>query len=290
MYGYIVPQRSVLGASDHVLYRAFYCGLCCQLGKLYGQLPRFTTNYDFAFLSVLLHDVAQADIVIEERGCVLNAVTKKAILQPNPLLERLAAANIILSYQKADDGVIDRDGLKYKAARRVLKKPFEKAKTQCPEIYDAVAAFCKKQRAVEESGVASVDRAADPFASLLRDLPELILGGKTDDNLKGLCYNVGKFVYLADALDDITEDFKRKRYNPFLAAYGGFEDRKSFIAAHRDDLDFCFKSCYMRAMQCLGDMRLTQSYGLIKNVVCDGMPSKTQELLDSVTKLRSPRI
>ncbi|MCM1368067.1 MAG: DUF5685 family protein [Roseburia sp.] len=290
MYGYIVPQKSTLAANDFVLYRAFYCGMCCQTGRLYGQLPRFTTNYDFAFLSALLHDFGKTDIVIEEHTCVLNPITKKAVLQPSALSERLAAANIMLSYQKANDGVIDRDGAKYRVVRRTLKKSFRKAKQSYPEIWDAVEKAYAAQRDVEKNAVVGVDRAADPFASLMRDLPELILGKKTDDNLKGLCYNVGKFVYLADALDDVTEDFKRKRYNPFLAAYGGFTNRKQFIAAHRDDIEFCLKSCYMRAAQYFANIRFTQSYSLLKNIVCRGMPDKTEQLLSSAKKLKPPRL
>ena len=289
MYGYVVPFKDTLRASDFVLYRSFYCGLCCQTGALYGNLPRFSTNYDFAFLSALLHDYSAADVVIEEHGCILNP-KKKAILQPNKLLERLSAANILLSYQKANDGVIDGDGVKYRVVRRALKGAFRAAKKAYPEIWEAVDKAYADQRKVEQSGVASIDRAADPFAALVRALPELILGVQTDDNLKGLCYNIGKFVYLADALDDIGDDYRHKRYNPFLAAYGGFTDRQSFIAAHKADLEFCFNTVCMRAAQCFNGMRFTQSYGLIRNIVFDGMPKKAAELLGSTKKLKPPRI
>ncbi len=289
MYGYIVPDKSKLRASDFVLYRAFYCGMCCETGRRYGQLPRFTTNYDFAFLSALLHDSTQADIVIEEHGCVLNP-KKKAILQQNPLLARLSAANIMLCYQKADDGVKDGDGVKYRAVRCMLEKPFRKAKAMCPEIWTRLERADREQAEMEKSNTKGLDRAADAFASLMRDLPELITGEGSSDELKGLCYNIGKFVYLADALDDISDDFKAKRYNPFLATYGAFTGRKRFIAEHKDDIEFCFRGVCGRAAQCFNGMRFTQSYGLLKNIVFDGMKSKTDELLGSTKKLRPPRI
>ena len=215
---------------------------------------------------------------------------KKAILQSNPLLTRLAAVNIMLCYQKADDGVADGDGVKYRAVRRALKKPFAAAKKTCPEAWSAIEKYCAAQREIESKRVAGVDRAADAFASLMRDLPELILGAQTDDNLKGLCYNVGKFVYLADALDDITEDDKHKRYNPFLATFGGFENRKQFIDSHRADLDFCFGSICGRAERCFDGLKLTQSHSLLKNIVFDGMRGKAEELLKSTKKLKNPRI
>lgn len=290
MYGYIVPQKSTLRASDFVLYRAYYCGICCETGRTYGQLPRFTTNYDFAFLTALLTDYAAADLVIEEHTCVLNPVKKKAVVQHSSLLARIVAANIMLAYQKADDGVIDKDGLKYRAVRRALKKAFDRARDKYPQLWLAIKRAYKAQRDVEKNAVVGIDRAADPFASLMRELPELILGGKTDDNLKTLCYNIGKFVYLADALDDVADDFKHKRYNPFLASYGGFKNRKDFIAAHKDDLEFCFAACRSRAAQCFSALRLTQSRSLLQNIVCDGMAVKAEELLSSVKKLPPPRI
>lgn len=289
MYGYVVPDKSALRMSDYVLYRAFYCGICCQTGVLYGNLPRFTTNYDFAFFSALLHDYSAQNVVIEEHGCTLNP-KRKAILQPNPLLEKLVAANILLSYQKADDGVIDGDGVKYRIVRRALRKPARAAKKAYPEISAAIEKAYSLQRKVEKSCVTSIDRAADPFAGLLRILPELILGVQTDDNLKGLCYNIGKFVYLADALDDITEDFKHKRYNPFLAAYGGFSDRKSFIAAHKDELEFCFNGILTRVGECFNGLKFSQSYTLLKNIVFFGLPAKAKELLQSDKKLKNPRV
>lgn len=290
MYGYIVPLKSTLSVQDFVLYRSFYCGICCQTGKLYGQLPRFTTNYDMTFLSALLHDAASADIVIEEHKCILNPVKKKAVLQSNPLHERIAAANIILSYKKAEDGVKDGDGTKYRVMRSMLKKPFKKAAAKCPDIAETVEKAYEKINAVEREKPKSLDRAADPFASLLAELPEVIIGKKIDDNLKGLCYNVGKFVYFADALDDIEDDFKRKRYNPFLAAMGEFKTKADFTAANKSDIEFCLMSTYARAVDCFIRLRLTQSHSLLKNIVCDGMKAKAEELLAATSKLRPPKI
>ncbi len=290
MYGYIVPEKSTLSQSDFVLYRSFYCGMCCQTGKLYGQLPRFTTNYEFAFLSALLHDYACSDIIIEEHTCVLNPVKKKAVLMPDPLLERVCAANILLSYQKALDGIADGDGFKYRASRAMLKRAFTRAQKAYPAMWTEIERSYAVLSAVEKSNTKSIDRAADPFACLMAILPSYIIGRETDDNLKILCYNIGKFVYLADALDDITDDFGAKRYNPFLAAYGGFTNRKEFIAAHRADLEFCFAAVCARAQNALDKLTFSQSRSLIRNIVCDGMRKKAEELLGSAKKLPPPRI
>ena len=33
--------------------------------------------------------------------------------------------------------------------------------------------------------------------------------------------NIGAWIYMADAIEDMAEDFKRGRYNPFIKLYGG---------------------------------------------------------------------
>ncbi|MCH5351438.1 MAG: hypothetical protein J1F39_05685 [Clostridiales bacterium] len=289
MYGYVIPQKSTLSNQDFVLYRSFYCGICCQTGKLFGQLPRFTTNYDFTFLSALLHDAAKADIVIEEHGCVLNP-KKKAILQPNPLHERIAAANIILSYKKAEDGVKDGDGLKYGLARRAFSRPYKKAAAAFPEIAEAVNAAYEKIDSVETENVESLDRAADPFASMMAKISEVIIGERIDDNLKGLCYNIGKFVYFADAIDDLEDDFRKKRYNPFIAALGEFKSRADFMEKNKDAVEFAVMSTYARAVDCFIRLNLTQSRSLLTNIVCEGLKAKAEELLGAKKKLRPPKI
>lgn len=289
MYGYIVPKKATLKMSDFVLYRSYYCGICCTTGKKYGQLPRFTTNYDFAFLSALLHDYAKSEVIIEEHTCVLNPIKKKAVVQPNALMEKLVDANIMLCYHKAKDGIEDKDGVKYKALRKVLKKPYGKAKSANPQLHKLIDRFSVEQNKTEKAKIASIDRAADPFASMLRDLPQTLLD-KTDDNIKVLCYNIGKFVYLIDALDDLAEDFKHKRYNPFLQVYNDFTTRGEFIKAHNEQIEQYLTTCRNRAEQAIGAMRLTQCYSLISNIVCDGMSDKIDEILHSVKKLKPPRI
>ena len=72
MYGYVVPDPDKLRASDLVLYRSFYCGLCCQTGRLFGQLPRFTTNFDMAFFTALMNAYSKFDIILDGTGSVHN--------------------------------------------------------------------------------------------------------------------------------------------------------------------------------------------------------------------------
>lgn len=290
MYGYVIPDKTKLRAQDFVLFRAFYCGICCQTGKLFGQLARFTTNFDITFLTALIFDYSKADLIIEEHTCVLNPVRKKATVMPSELLEKIAAVNLILAYGKTLDGKQDREGAKYGVARLALKRGYKKAVKMMPEANELFVKYMEELSLKEKSGETSVDRAADSFAGLYREIAKLLLGSAADDVIASLCYNVGKFVYLADALDDATTDTKKHRYNPFVAAYGECVNKKQFIAEHKE-IEQALAFCVNRAAGCFNELKFTQSYTLLRNVIYDGMRSVMNQLLEGDDKpLKPPKI
>ena len=105
-----------------------------------------------------------------------------------------------------------------------------------------------------------------------------------------LVYNIGKFAYVADALDDVDEDFESGNYNPFLAAYGNYADRRQFIRDNRSELEFTFNSTVNRAIAAFNDMKFTQSRDLLENIIYYGLRAETELLFASDKKLPRPKI
>lgn len=287
MYGYVVPEKISLSASDYVLYRAFYCGLCKSSGRQFGQLSRFGTNYDMTFFSVFLHDAASFDVKIEAERCICNP-HKKAIIKDSRLLDDIAAANLIMLYYKAEDGIRDGDGSK--AIKFFLKKPFEKAKARLPRVEETVRRRYEELYALEKENCKSIDLACEPFAKMLEEVAAALLGDKADALKLGVAYNIGKTVYLMDALDDIDEDFGRRRYNPLIAAFGNYVSRRQFIDDNRDDLSFILNSAANRAITDFNGIGFTQSLNLMRNILYKGVREKIRELLSSKKKLDRPKI
>lgn len=273
-----------------MLYRAYYCGICKATGKMFGQLPRFTTNYDIVFLSVLLHDFTVTDVRFESKGCVCNPFKKKTTVCRNELLDKIVNTNIIMSYYKARDGVLDKEGLKARVAVKMLARPYKKARRAMPAIDETVKTQYEKLFKHERANTVGIDRVADCFAVLLENVAKELLGDKADENILKLCYNVGKFVYLTDALDDIDEDFKSKRYNPFSAMYGDYTGRKEFFEKHRDELSFILSVTVNRAIECFNKITFTQSSDLLRNVLHKGLRGKVDELFKSTKKLPKPKL
>ena len=289
MFGYITPSKSTLLKQDFVLYRAFYCGICLQIGKDYGNLPRFTTSYDITFLAVLAHDFLNQPVEFSECKCIGNPIKKKLTVVSNPLLEKLCAVNTILSYHKLCDDVIDGGGINKKIARKFMQKAYRKAKLKADGADEIVSFWYENLRQMEKANESSVDKVGHAFASLLSQLCNYVVDGKGDANFLALCYNIGKFVYIADALDDIGDDAKGGNYNPFLVGceYNG---RKEFIAQNRDELKFLFACTVNRVAESFNKMKFCQSYTLLKNIIYVGLREKVNELLLSEKKLPRPEI
>ncbi|MDR0426255.1 MAG: DUF5685 family protein [Clostridiales bacterium] len=290
MFGYIVPVKKELLRQDYVLYRSFYCGICKLIGKNYGQLPRFTTTYDITFLSLLVFDQLNADVQFAEETCIGNPVRRHVIVKGNSLLDRLAAANVILSYHKLRDDVIDGAGRGRRTMLRALGRPYRQALALCPGIDAIVKRGYDGLRKLEQAGETGIDRAAHPFAALLKEAALDLVGGEADGPLARLCYNLGKFVYLIDALDDIDEDAKSGNYNPFLKRFGNYQNRRQFLTDNAPALDFILASTVNRAIACFNELNFTQSYSLLKNIVHLGLRDKVNEVFASGKKLDRPRI
>lgn len=308
MFGYVLPDSRTMERRDFAMFQAAYCGLCLSTKKKYGNFPRFTTNYDSAVLGLLLIEATKPQIEFGAARCIGDP-RRKVYVKDCDLWQTLVDVNMIMCGYKLED---DRnDGGGHGVMRRLLKKPFETARGNLPEIDGIFRAGYERLRGMEKANVASLDRTSDCFASMLRDMLLAVVRDKKDksaagdvyydmshtderytENLAGLGYNIGKYVYLADALDDIEEDAAAKRYNPFLAVWPGLGKggRAEYIEAHRGEISFALASTINRARACFGALPLTHVGGLLSNIVNDGLRRKADELLSSRKKLPRPTL
>ena len=280
------------------MYRAHYCGACKAMGKAFGQAPRMTVNYDQAFLSLFLHDYHDVKSELQTSGCAFHPFRKMAVLRRSPLADQINAANILLAYYKAKDDIADGGGLKKKTAAFLLRRAYKKAKKLLPGAEEILRLRYARLSVLEKQNCPRPDEAADCFASILRDLADRLGEGaarhadpEKREALREFFYHLGRWVYFADALDDLEEDRKARRYNPFLAAFAGaFADRKTFIAANEEDLNLYFYGSVKQMSQNLSKFKFRMSENLLQNVVFYGIPKVTRKLLASVGKLPRQKI
>lgn len=313
MYGYVTPDKPNLLLKEYTLYRAHYCGICKATGQLYGQFPRFAVNYDITFFSIFLHNYLDISAEYYDGRCIANPVgQKKRIVRPNELLERVIAVNIIMAYHNLRDDVIDGEGLKKIAAASFFKRAYKKAAKKLPDAVGIVTEKYNKLLNLEKEKCDSIDRVADCFASMLAECALLAAGqyplgaGAAGVNafppeeerekknepaaLHAFFYNLGRWVYLTDALDDLDEDHKKGKYNPYLAAFPGFQSREQFITDNYAEISFGLYGSINQMARIFTGFDFRQSKNLLQNVVIYGISKTTKTMLETKQKLVRERM
>lgn len=294
MYGYITPDKSNLLNKDFLLFRAFYCGICKTTAKHLGNIPRLTTNYDITFLNVFLHAYLNIMPEFKSQNCILNPFKRKQIAQPSVLLKDIMDLNILLSYNNLADKIIDKDGLKYHAALSMIKKHYKKSKARLPEIDRIIKEEYTDLLYLEKENSSSLDKTSDCFGKMLtRSVLHIISrhnGDFTNVHLKNFIYNIGKYVYYMDALDDLKDDFRHKRYNPFLSKFKNYSKREQFIADNKADIEFVVNITINQAIESFNRLPIQEGRDLLSNIIYYGLRRKFGLIMNSSKKQHKEKI
>lgn len=287
MFGYIIPDKLNMFMKDYYRYRAFYCGLCKCIGHECSEAMRFTTNYDMTFVSLLAHGIKGIEPEFRKEGCVLNPIKKKAIAKPTELMQKIADVNTLLIYYKLVDDEADKG--KKAISKMFVKKHFKRARRRNPELDKYFDDSYAELRRLEEGKCDSVDRLADPFADMMREAIKYILGDEYSDAAGELIYNIGRYVYIMDAIDDVDDDNKSREFNPFLIGYD-YKDRTTFNTDKRGELEFMLMHIYSRIKEAFNKIKLRTNEGVITNILWYGLLERIGTILNADKKLTLPNV
>lgn len=290
MFGYVVPDKMNMFMKDYYGYRAFYCGLCKSIGKRCSQLMRINTTYDMTFLNILAHAVTDVEIEMKMGKCVLNMVQKKLIAQNDKLTEKIVDIGTILAHYKCVDDILDDKSLSKRFIdKAVIKRHYKKARKNYPELDKYISDKYLELAEAEKAKCSSIDRISHHFGEIMVRIGQTVFEDKYTPKLSNLLYNLGKWVYLADAIDDIDEDFKKKKYNVFLIDYE-YKDKATFLEEKKDTLEFVMMSCYNTICNDFDKIEVKKYEGILTNILWYGMLNSTKELLRRTEKCRKVRI
>lgn len=278
MFGYVRADTPYLFIKDDALYRAMYCGVCKGIAETCGHSARIGLSYDVTFLSVLLHNIAGVDVTIEKQHCLTHCIRSRQMANVDEMTRTIGALNTLLAYYKYTDDIEDGDGGRGK--RAFFKKGFKRAKKKYPELEKIVRVNLAAQAKLEKAKVDSVDRAADATAVMLGQVSELILGDKATAATYGLCYAVGKWIYLIDALDDYDKDVKKGAYNPFVLAYGAESREKLLAGEHGDEVRYVFNAIFFDIRENLSRITFHFNRDLSDNILLRGLPATTKRVME----------
>lgn len=283
MFGYILPEKPEMKIKDYELFRAYYCGVCKSIGRRLGQIPRLTLNYDSTFMAVFLSAFRTEKPEIKRERCIAHPLKKRSIIRNNPIVDYAADMNILLAYLSLRDHWKDEGSLLSLGGMAALKSNFEKLKKKHKEKCGIIESRLAELTGLEKEGCCSMDRAAEPFAKILEELMDCSLLNADENKrnaLRWVGYNMGKWIYLLDAYDDIDKDIKNKAYNPLLCQYG-YEggDAGKFKAGIGEQVEFNLVYSLSEMAKACELLEIRNNRGIIENIIYMGMLRKTEQIL-----------
>jgi hypothetical protein len=216
MFGYISASYDELTQDQKNRYGAVYCGICRCIRTQSRQLARLALSYDMAFLALLLMSLYEPDEVSGGNACILHPIKHRPWVE-SEYVRYAADMNVALAYYNLLDDWQDDRNLAALAGAEVLKSSQSAIEARYPRQCQAIRRCIEALRDLENTNCPNPDEAANCFGQLMAalfcchdDLWTPILGE--------MGHSLGRFIYLADAVNDLPADRKKGKYNPFLAS------------------------------------------------------------------------
>lgn len=217
MFGYVIINKGDLTFREFDVYHSYYCGLCRVLKENYGFTGQMSLNYDMTFLVLLLTSLYEPETIYEMKKCVAHPFQRQGVSM-NKITLFGAEMNVLLTgYKCKDDWKDDKKVLK-KLYGTALKSKIKAIKEKYSEKAEIIEVCFRNLDKLEKENCRNIDKMAGLFGKVMEEL-FIYREDEWEEILRKLGYNLGKFIYILDAYEDVEEDIKKGSYNPFAEKY-----------------------------------------------------------------------
>lgn len=281
MFGYVTPLKPELKIKDYEKFKAYYCGLCLSLKKNYGNIPRLILNYDMTFLAVLLDSIDDKPCTLKQGRCIAHPLNKKHFIVKNTAVDYAAFCNISLVYYKLLDDAEDDKNTASKLKSILLKAYFNKFPKELKTNTNYIKESLLKLHKLENTNSRlSIDELSHPFS----DLTGFIISSYTkNENLKDILYNIGynlgKWIYIIDAYDDLKNDMEKGKFNAINSSMNidnlPYEDFSKTISPK---ISFILTLCGRNCFDYLNKLPMKTNVDILYNILQYGLLDKMKKL------------
>ena len=93
------------------------------------------------------------------------------------------------------------------------------------------------------------------------------------DDLRKIGFNIGKYIYILDAYEDLEEDYKKGRYNPFIEYINNKDELKLKV-------DRLISISLGLLSSSIDNLKLQLNRGIIENIVYSGVYLRYKNILE----------
>lgn len=284
MFGYVQPLKPELKIKEYEAFKGYYCGLCKTIGEKYTHGARFMLNYDCAVLFLLLSSMSDDAAEVKKETCVAHPVKKRIIVR-TPQAEYAAAVNVMLGYAKIEDTALDEKKLYARLLALLYRRVGKKAEGQHEALAEHFAQRLAGLHVLEKQDCKDIDAVADEFARLLAavfsEAPYDFIDEMTKRALWHFGYNLGRWIYIADAVNDIEKDKKSGSYNVYLQR--DIKDITALRESIREEASFNLKMSLAEAVKAYELLDIKRDKPLLDNIMYLGLAKKTEDVLKGDT-------
>lgn len=271
MFGYVRINKMDLTFREFDVYKGYYCGLCKYLKQNHGEISRLSLNYDITFLILLLTSVYRPKSTITQEVCIANPIKKKARIV-NEVTEYAAIMNVLLTYYKLEDNLHDDKGIKDILAYHMYKGKLKKAYEKYPEKADYIKNQLLVLQNLEEGNSTDIDAVSNTFGNLMGEI-FAYKNDKYEHDLRIIGFNIGKYIYMLDAYEDLDKDIKKGRYNPFIE----YANKKEEL---RKRVDKLISISLGHLAQSIDNLHITSNINIIENIIYSGVYLRYKNILN----------
>ncbi len=271
MFGYVRINKMDLTFREYENYKGYYCGLCKYLKENHGEISRIGLNYDITFLIVILSAIYKPKTNIFEEVCLVSPFKRKKKLI-NEITEYAASMNILLTYYKLEDNLLDDKGVKDILAYNLYKSKLKMAHKKYPHKSQIIKEQMKILNQLEKNKEYNIDKVSNTFGELMGEI-FAYKKDKYEDDLRRIGFNIGKYIYILDAYEDLNEDYKKGRYNPFMEYINKREELKIRV-------DRLISISLGLLASSIDRLNLQVNRGIIENIVYSGVYLRYKNILE----------
>lgn len=222
MYGYLKVDKLELKYKEYSIYRKYYCAVCNSLRENLSKKWCLLTSYD-ATLFLLLFDGISKDKSEFNLICPLNPFNKgHHICISADAMQYTAFISLFYYYSKLKDNILDEKSKKYqrKFKRLLNNQKCKQLFLSNEQTYIHLNILLSEYFEMEKNDNYSFDdfsnKMGEIFGFAFSEFSQNSYLSKDENKFYKIGYDLGKWIYIADAFDDLEEDIKLGQFNPIL--------------------------------------------------------------------------
>lgn len=293
MFGYLRIDRNEIKHKHYLEYRKYYCYVCNSLMNNLGRKWCLLTSYDVTFF-LLLFDSIESNRKEITLNCPLNPFDKNRTIMISDNEERYIAFIVLLYYYlKLKDNALDEHKKKYiRKQQRIENSPKCTALfNSYPEAFSSIISITNQYYEKEQENNLSFDDYADLmgnlFGEVFRGYLKISCSEIEENTFKKIGSELGKWIYLIDAFDDLEQDVKNQNFNPILHMQDYEQLKFNELCKKVSFISQCIAQNIYYNLKTLPTINHRE---IIYNVIKYGMNNVIQNLIEKKRKERNESI